>query len=59
MCQPMPIRGKYYVDNFIFWSKNTIDINNSATQLHELVIDLEQEDDAAGFLGVMSRNRFA
>ncbi len=42
-----------YIDNLIFWSKDTIEINNSAMQLHELGVDLEQEDDAAGFLGVM------
>jgi hypothetical protein len=29
------------------------DIDNSAMQLPELGVDLEQEDDAAGFLGVM------
>ncbi len=28
-------------------------INESAIQLHDLGVDLEQEDDAAGFLGVM------
>jgi len=27
-------------------------INDSAMQLHELGLDLEQEDDTAGFLGV-------
>jgi hypothetical protein len=41
-----------YVEDLIFWSKDTIEINNSAMQLHELGIDLEQEDEAAGFLGV-------
>ncbi len=41
-----------YVDNIIFWSKDTEDINSSAMQLHELGVDLEQEDNAAGFLGV-------
>jgi hypothetical protein len=40
-----------YVDN-IFWSKDTEDINSSAMQLCEVDVDLEQEDDAAGFLGV-------
>ncbi len=29
-----------------------MDINSSAMQFHELGVDLEQEDDAAGFLGV-------
>ncbi len=42
-----------YVDKLIFWSKVTIEINNSAMQLHELGIGLEQDNDAAGFLGVI------
>ncbi len=41
-----------YVDDIIFWSKDTEDINNSAMKLHELGVDLEQKEDAAGFLGV-------
>ena len=41
-----------YVDDLIFWSKDTLAINDSAMQLRELGVDLEQEDDAAGFLGV-------
>jgi hypothetical protein len=41
-----------YVDDIIFWSKNTADIDTSAMELRELGVDLEQEDDAAGFLGV-------
>ncbi len=41
-----------YVDGIIFWSKDTGDINSSAMQLRELGVNLEQEDDAAGFLGV-------
>jgi hypothetical protein len=41
-----------YVDNIIFWSKDTANINSSAMQLRELGVDLEQEDDAKGFLGV-------
>ncbi len=41
-----------YVDNIIFWSKDTEDINSSAMQLHKLGGDLEQEDYIAGFLGV-------
>ncbi len=41
-----------YVDHIIFWSKDTADINNSATQLCDLGVNFEQEDDAAGFLGV-------
>jgi hypothetical protein len=42
-----------YVDDIIFWSKDTAEINSSARQLRELCVDLEQEDNAAGFFGVM------
>jgi hypothetical protein len=42
-----------YVNGIIFWIKDTADINSSAMQLHELGVNLEQEDNAAGFLGVM------
>ena len=41
-----------YVDDLIFWSKGTLAINDYAMQLRELGVDLTQEDDAAGFLGV-------
>jgi hypothetical protein len=41
-----------YVDDLIFWSKDVPLINGVAMALHELGVDLEQEDDAAGFLGV-------
>ncbi len=41
-----------YVDDLIFWSKDTLVINESTIQLRDLCVDLEQEDDAAGFLGV-------
>ncbi len=41
-----------YIDDLIFWSKDTLAINDSAMQLHELGVDLKQEDDATGFLGV-------
>ena len=41
-----------YVDDLIFWSKDTLAINDSAMQLRELGMDLEQKDDTAGFLGV-------
>jgi hypothetical protein len=39
-----------YVDDHIFWSKDTLAINDSAMQLRELGVDLEQKDDAAVFL---------
>jgi hypothetical protein len=41
-----------YVDDIIFWSKNTADIDSSVIQLRELGVDLKQEDDATEFLGV-------
>ena len=41
-----------YVDDIIFWSKNAADIDSSAIQLHELGVDIKQEDDATEFLGV-------
>jgi len=41
-----------YVDDRIFWSKDTLAINESAMQLHDSGVDLQQEDDATGFLGV-------
>jgi len=41
-----------YVDDLIFWSKDTLAINDSAMQLRDLGVDLEQEDDTTGFLGV-------
>jgi hypothetical protein len=41
-----------YVDDIIFWAKDEADIHNLAMQLRDVGVDLEQEDDAAGFLGV-------
>jgi hypothetical protein len=41
-----------YVDNLIFWSREVPQINQVAMKLRDLGIDLEKEDDAAGFLGV-------
>ncbi len=41
-----------YVDDLIFWSKDVPLINEVAMALHKFGVDLEQEDDAAGFLGV-------
>jgi hypothetical protein len=40
-----------YVDDLIFWSKDVLQINGVAMQLCKLGVDLEQKDDAAGFLG--------
>jgi hypothetical protein len=41
-----------YVDDLIFWSKEVPHINRVAMELRTLGVDLEQEDNAAGFLGV-------
>ncbi len=41
-----------YVDDLIFWSKDVPLINGVAVALRELGVDLEQEGDAAGSLGV-------
>lgn len=41
-----------YVDDILFWATSDQDINNVATALRGVGVDLEQEEDAAGFLGV-------
>jgi hypothetical protein len=41
-----------YVNDLIFWSKDVPLINGVAMVLHEFGVDLEQEDNAAGFLGI-------
>ena len=41
-----------YVDDLIFWSCNITNIDRVAMELCKLGVALEQEDDAAGFLGV-------
>jgi hypothetical protein len=41
-----------YVDNLIFWSNDVANIDRIVMELCELEVALEQEDDAAGFLGV-------
>ena len=50
------IRKKFmviiYVDNILFWSVNENNIHDLAMQLREQGVDLEKEDNAAGFLGV-------
>ncbi len=40
------------LDDLIFWSREIPWINRVATALRELGVDLEKEDNAAGFLGV-------
>ena len=39
-------------NNFIFWAKDESDIYGLAMKLCDIVIDLEQEEDAAKFLRV-------
>ena len=41
-----------YVDDILFWAVNVNDIHDIATELRKQGVDLEQEDDAAGFLGI-------
>jgi hypothetical protein len=41
-----------YVNDLIFWSRVVPQINQVAMELLKLGVDLEQEDNAAGFLGV-------
>ena len=42
-----------YVDNILFWSVNENDIHKKAMKLRKKGVNLEQEDDTAGFLGVI------
>ena len=46
----------YYVDDLLFWSKDEAHINELAILLCCSGVDLEQEDDAAGFLGVQIKH---
>ena len=41
-----------YIDDILFWSVNENNIHDLAMQLREQGVNLEQEDDAADFLGV-------
>ena len=41
-----------YVDDNLFWSVDVNDIHDKAMKLRKQGVNLEQEDDAAGFLGV-------
>jgi hypothetical protein len=41
-----------YVYDLIFWARNERDIHHIATKLREVRVNLEQETDAAGFLGI-------
>ena len=40
------------MDDLLFWARDEKDIHELAMKLCEVGVDLEQEDDAAGFLGV-------
>ena len=42
-----------YAVNFMFWSCDVAKIDKVAMELCKLSVALEQEDDAAGFLGVL------
>ncbi|KAL7528062.1 hypothetical protein ACHAWF_002423, partial [Thalassiosira exigua] len=41
-----------FVDDILFWAKDEREIDYLALNLRNLGVDLEQEEDAAGFLGV-------
>ena len=41
-----------YVDDLLFWARDEADINDLAYGLRDVGVDLEEEHDAAGFLGV-------
>ncbi len=41
-----------YVDDLIFWARNEKDIHHIAMKLREVGVNLEQETDAARFLGI-------
>ena len=41
-----------YFDDILFWSVNKNNVHNLAMQLREQGVDLEQEDNTAGFLGI-------
>jgi hypothetical protein len=41
-----------YVDDLIFWAHNEKDIHHIAMKLREVGVNLEQETDAAGLLGI-------
>lgn len=41
-----------YVDDILFWARDEKDIHDLAMSLRGVGVDLEEEEDAAGFLGV-------
>ena len=42
-----------YFDDLVFWARNKDNIHNLEMHLRELGVDLDQEDDDTGFLGVI------
>jgi hypothetical protein len=41
-----------YVDDLMFWARDERDIHHIAMKLRKVGVDLEQETDAGGFLGI-------
>ena len=41
-----------YVDDYLFWSKDEADITSVTNKLRDLGVNLQPEDDTAGFLGI-------
>ena len=41
-----------YVDDLIFWGKYESDIHDLAMKFRDLRVDIEQEEDEAGIMGV-------
>ena len=41
-----------YVDDLIFWAKDESDIHDLSMKLRGIGVDIEQEEDAARFMGV-------
>ena len=44
--------GVQYVDDLLFWSKDEEEIDQTINSLKLLGVDLEEEGDASGYLGV-------
>ena len=41
-----------YFDDLIFWAKDKSNIRDLEIKIYDLGVDLEQEGDSAGFMGV-------
>ena len=46
------------VDDLIFWAKDRKDIHDMAIKLREAGVDMEKEDDSAGFSGVILERNY-